>query len=157
TPVREPRVAGDDGLTSTAPHEIRIGPTRHGRREACSARRFGGAYGGEGLTRLVPLRGEPPRRLARAQREAEPPGGCEVLAVVEAARALFGVEELAIPLGRVRIRAARVRDHGWHARVRMPDDAAARAVGVEAKPRVLVMQGVVVPPGEKGSDGERPL
>ena len=107
-PVGEPRIAGDDRASVAALHDVGVGGAFQRRREGGAPLLFAPlkARGRRDRRlarradhRFVSLGGEQQHRLAGAEIEAQFAGRGEVLAAVEAARALLGVEEVAVPVG----------------------------------------------------------
>src|SRR5207253_4873342 len=94
------------------PHEVGVRRPVQARGEAPPATLLRGAQRGDVLPGLVPFRGEDQDRLAAREVPAEDAGRGQVLDVIESAVALLRVEEVAVPVRLMRVRAVRARDDG---------------------------------------------
>ena len=151
TPVAEPRIAGDDGGAVGAPCEVRVG--RAVERRPCRtprgflrvhARGDGGRLGVDAVVGAQHQHG-----FGGVEVEVKGARRRQVLDAIETALLFAGVEEIAIPVGFVRVRAVRERGDRRQRGIGPPGDVAARRARGEVEGGVLAHQRMEVAPRQQ--------
>jgi hypothetical protein len=161
-PIQEPGVAGHNRLPTAARHQVGIARAVETGRKRLPARTLGHADRLE--LRLRPLnrrqrsaqalRGQDQDGFAPPEVPAEDTGRGQVLREIEPPGLLLRIEEVPVPVGLGRVGPVRQGQDPGQAGVGTPGHPALHRLRGKAELRVLVVEGVMVPPGEEGPHPE---